>query len=154
MQNLCFGRECTNSGNRSCENSFAPNASILLQYSQDDIWVCFGAFRKCKGCKTCVFRSVLQHFLNLPCVKRTKNCVSGPLWGTQVAKTVSYQMHPFYSLEPKIMFGSILEHFVNLPRVKRCRTYVSGLNALFRGVLKLQKWFRTKCNHSTPLDPN
>jgi hypothetical protein len=28
MQNLCFERECTISGSRSCENDFAPNASF------------------------------------------------------------------------------------------------------------------------------
>jgi hypothetical protein len=58
--------------------------------------------------------SVLEHFVNLPSVKRRRTCVSGPdalFRGTQVAKMVSYQMHPFYSLEPKIMFGSVLEHF-------------------------------------------
>jgi hypothetical protein len=30
MHNLCFERECTMSGNRSCENDFTQNASILL----------------------------------------------------------------------------------------------------------------------------
>jgi hypothetical protein len=32
--------------------------------------------------------------------------------GTEVVK------HPFYSIEPKMMFGSVTEHFANLRLVK------------------------------------
>jgi hypothetical protein len=39
MQNLCFGPECTISGYRSCE------ASILVHWTRNDVWECFGAFR-------------------------------------------------------------------------------------------------------------
>jgi hypothetical protein len=88
-----------------------------------------------------LFAIVLEHFVNLPFVKRSKTCVSGPnalFRGIQVAKMVSYQMHLFYSLEPKIMFRSVLEHFGNLWIVKRCKTCVSGENALI-GVPKLRK---------------
>jgi hypothetical protein len=38
LQNLCFEPECTISGHQSCE------ASILLHWTQNDVWVCFGAF--------------------------------------------------------------------------------------------------------------
>ena len=51
MQNLCFGPECTISGYRSCENGVVPNASILLHWTQNDVWECFGAFRKPLTCK-------------------------------------------------------------------------------------------------------
>ena len=51
MQYLCFGPEHTISGYRSCENGFAPNASILLHWTQNDVWECFGAFRKPWTCK-------------------------------------------------------------------------------------------------------
>jgi hypothetical protein len=80
-----------------------------------------------------LFGTVLDHFVNLPCVKSRKTCVSRSnalFRGTQVAKKVLYQMHPFYSLEPKIMFGSVLEHFRNLWNVKRCKTCVLGENAI------------------------
>jgi hypothetical protein len=40
MQNLCFGPKCTISGYRSCE------ASILVHWTQNDVWKCFRAFRK------------------------------------------------------------------------------------------------------------
>jgi hypothetical protein len=40
MKNSCFGPECTISGYQSCE------ASILVHWTQNDVWVCFGAFRK------------------------------------------------------------------------------------------------------------
>jgi hypothetical protein len=38
MQNMCFRAECTISGCQSCV------ASILLHWTQNDVWECFGAF--------------------------------------------------------------------------------------------------------------
>jgi hypothetical protein len=38
-ENLCFGPECTIAGYQSCE------ASILLHWTQNDVWECYGAFR-------------------------------------------------------------------------------------------------------------
>ena len=64
-----------------------------------------------------LFGSVLEHTANLPHVKRSKTCVSylnALFRGTDVAKTVSQQKHPFYSIRPKMMFGSVLENFANL----------------------------------------
>ena len=101
-----------------------------------------------------MFGSVLEHFGNLRHVKGCKTCVSdlnALFRGSEVAKMVSQQTHPFYSIGLKMMFGSVLEHFRNLRHVKRCKTSVSGLNALFRDT-KLRKWFRNKSIHSTPLD--
>jgi hypothetical protein len=49
-------------------------------------------------------------------VKRYKTCVSGLyalFRGTTVAK------HPFYSIEPKMIYGSDTEHFANLRHVIR-----------------------------------
>jgi hypothetical protein len=79
-----------------------------------------------------MFRSVSEHFD----VKRCKTCVSGLnalFGGTKVAKMLSQQKPPFYSIRPKMMFVSVSEHFNNLLHVKGCKTCVSGLNALFRG---------------------
>jgi hypothetical protein len=50
---------------------------------------------------------------------------------TEVAKMVSQQMHPFYSIGPKVMFGYLLEQLENLRHVNRYKTWVSGMNALF-----------------------
>jgi hypothetical protein len=108
MQNLCFGIEYTISGCRSCE------ASILLHLTQNDVWECFGAFRKPSTGK-----------------KRCKTCVSGLntlFRGTEVVK------HPFYSIGPKLIFGSVSEHFASLRQVTRCQTCVLSLNTLFWGV--------------------
>jgi hypothetical protein len=46
---------------------------------------------------------------------------------------VAIAKHPFYYIQPKMMFGSVSEHFANLRHIKRCITCVSDLNALFRG---------------------
>jgi hypothetical protein len=81
-------------------------------------------------------RSVLEHFVNLLHVKRKKTCVSvlnALIWGTEVAKIVSHQMHSFNSLGPIKMFGSVLDHFRNIQNVKRDKTWVLCFNALFRG---------------------
>ena len=66
------------------------------------------------------FLSVPMHFANLPLLKRCKSCVSGLnalSRGTEVAKIISQQKHPFYSIRPKMMFRSVLEHFANLRHV-------------------------------------
>jgi hypothetical protein len=100
MQNLCFGIESTISRYRSCE------ASILLHWTQNDVWECCGSFH---------YPSTGNKKANL--VFR----------GTEVVK------HPFYSIGPKMMFQSVLEHFANLRQVKTSKTCVSNLNTLFRG---------------------
>jgi hypothetical protein len=167
---------------RSCGNGFALNASILLHSTQNEVWLCFGAYRKpsaCKRCKACIsslnpllwstevakmvsrqmhwfnsiwpkmmFGCVLEHLGILGHVKRCKTCVRC----AEVAKMISHQMHPLYSIGPQMMYGCLLEHLGNLQYVKRWKTCVSGLNALF-GEPKFWEWFRTKCIHSTPLDP-
>jgi hypothetical protein len=115
MQKLCFGPKCTILVYRSCRNGFATNASILLHFPPNDVWLSFWAFRKPSACKN------------------MQTCVSGLnalFWCTQVAELVSLQMHPFYSIGPQIMFGYLLEHLKNLRHVKRWKTCVSGLNAL------------------------
>jgi hypothetical protein len=97
MQNLCFGPECTISGYRSCE------ASILLHWTRNDVWECFGAFRypsARKRCKTCV--SVLNALFRV----------------TNVA------MHAFSSIGTKMAFGSVTERFANFWHVTRCKTCV------------------------------
>jgi hypothetical protein len=59
-----------------------------------------------------MFGSGLEHFLNLPHVKRCKTCVSvlnAAYRGTEVVKMVSDQMHPFYSIAQKIMVWIVFE---------------------------------------------
>jgi hypothetical protein len=51
IKNLCFGHECTILVYRNCENGFAPNACILLHWTQSDVWLSLGAFRKPLACK-------------------------------------------------------------------------------------------------------
>jgi hypothetical protein len=46
MQNLCFRPECSISGYRSSENSFAPNASILLYGTKNHGLDYFRVFQK------------------------------------------------------------------------------------------------------------
>jgi hypothetical protein len=46
MQHLCLGPQCPILVYRSCENGFTLNASILLHLTPNDVWLCFGAFRK------------------------------------------------------------------------------------------------------------
>jgi hypothetical protein len=166
MQNLCFGTKCTVLGYRSCE------ASILLHWTQNDVWGVsehFTNLRQVKRCKSCVqvrnalfrgtevvqhpfysigpklmFGGVSEHFANLRQVKRCKTCVSGL---NKLFRDAEVVKHPFYSIWPKMMFASVLEHFANLRQVKRCKTCVLALNTLF-GIPKL--W----SIDSTPLDPN
>jgi hypothetical protein len=109
MQNLC-------SVCRSCENDFSPNASIVLHWTPNDVWLSFEAFRKPSICK------------------KMQNLCFGPectICCTEVVEMVSHEMHPFYSIRPKMEFGYVLEHLENLRHVMRCKTFVSGLNALF-----------------------
>jgi hypothetical protein len=57
MQNLCIGHECSILVYRTWENGFTPNASIVLLWTQNDVWECFGTFAilsHVKRCKTCV----------------------------------------------------------------------------------------------------
>jgi hypothetical protein len=86
-------------------------ASILLHWTQIDVWECFGAFR------WHLTRKEMQYLCS---------SLSTLLRGTEVAK------HSFYSIGTKMMIRSVSEHFANLRHVKRRKTCVSGLNALFR----------------------
>jgi hypothetical protein len=52
-------------------------------------------------------------------------------WCTEVVEMVSQQMHPFYSIGPKVMFCYLLEHLENLWLVQTCKTRVSRLNTIF-----------------------
>jgi hypothetical protein len=36
---MCFGPKCSISGYRSCENGFAPNATILLHCKKMMVWI-------------------------------------------------------------------------------------------------------------------
>jgi hypothetical protein len=88
MQNLCLGTECTVSGYRSCE------ASILLHWTQIDVWECFGAFQ-------------------LPSTgKRCNTCFRASMHDSEVSKALNI------SIGPKVMFGSVSEHFSYLQHVK------------------------------------
>jgi hypothetical protein len=161
MQNLCFGTKCTVLGYLSCE------ASILLHWTQNDVWggaEHFTNLRQVKKCKTCawvrnapfwgtevvqhpfysigpklMFGSVSEHFANLRQVARCKTCVSGL---NKLFRDAEVVKHPFYSIGPKLMFGSVSEHFSNLRQPTRCKTCVPSLNALFRGtkVVKHLHW--------------
>ena len=83
-----------------------------------------------------MFGSVSEQFANLRHVKRCKYCVSdlnALFQGTEVAKMVSQQKDPLYSIRAKMMFGSVSEQFANLRHVEHCKSCVSDLNALFQG---------------------
>jgi hypothetical protein len=98
------------------KNSFAPNASILLHWTENDVWLSFRTFRKPlarKKMQTCY---------------SDMNAIS---WCTEVAKMVTHETHTFYAIGPKMIFDCVLEQLENLWYVKRCKTCVSGLNALF-----------------------
>jgi hypothetical protein len=106
--------ECTILGYQSCETS------ILLHWTQNDVWECFRAFRwhsTSKRCKPCV--SVLNTLFR----------------GAKVVK------HSFYSIGPKMMFWSVSAHFANLRQVKTSKTCVSSLNTLFRGTKDVKHLF-------------
>jgi hypothetical protein len=100
----CFRVECTISVYQSWE------ASILVHWTLNDAWECFGAF-----CYPLARRKMQNLCSSLSAPFRTK-----------VAK------HAFYSIRRKMMFGSVSEHFANLRLTKRCEICVSGLNVLFR----------------------
>jgi hypothetical protein len=100
----CFRVECTISGYQSCE------ASILLHWTLNDVWECFGAF-----CYPLARKKMQNLCSSLSALFRTK-----------LAK------HAFYSIGRKMMFGSVSEHFANLRFIKRCEICASGLNVLFR----------------------
>jgi hypothetical protein len=68
-----------------------------------------------------MFGCVLEHLENLRHIKRCKTCV----WCTEVAKMVSHQMHPFYSIRPQMVFCSLLEHLENLWHVKKMKNLCS-----------------------------
>jgi hypothetical protein len=96
----------------------------------------FGAFQKCLACKK------MQNM----CFR-----LNALVRGSEVAKTVWHQMHPFYSIGLKITFGSGLEHLQTLDMKEDAKL-------LFRawmhycGLPKVWLWFRIKCIHSTPID--
>ena len=46
MQNQCFEPESTISGYRTSEKTFTTNISNLTYQTQNDVWECFGAFRR------------------------------------------------------------------------------------------------------------
>jgi hypothetical protein len=89
---LFFEHECTISGYQSCE------ASILVYWTQNDVWKC-----------------VSEHFAKLGHVKRIKTSVSSLnalFRGTEVVK------RPFYSIGPIMIFGCVSKHFADLRHVK------------------------------------
>jgi hypothetical protein len=118
MKNSCFGPECNISGYQSCK------ASILVHWTQNDVWNCFGAFRE-------------------PSIrKRCKTRILGPnavFQGTKVVK------HPFF-IGPKMMFVSVSDDFTNLRHVQDAKLVFRAWMHYF-GVQKL--W----SIHSNPLDP-
>jgi hypothetical protein len=60
---------------RSCKNGFTPNASIVLHWTPNDVWLSFGAFRKPSVCK------------------KMQNLCFGPkctIWCTVVVEMVSH----------------------------------------------------------------
>jgi hypothetical protein len=76
------------------KNSFTPNASILLHWTE----IMFGC--------------LLEHLEILWHVKRCKTCNLGMNalpWCTEVAKMAKNQMLPFYSIGPKMMFDCLLK---------------------------------------------
>jgi ribosomal protein L31 len=102
-----------------------------------------------------MFDCLLKQLENLRYVKRCKTNVSGLnalFQCNDVAKMVSHQMHPFYTMGPKLMFGCLLQHLEKLRHVKRCKTCVSGMNAIFL-CTEVTEMVSQQCIHSTPLDP-
>ena len=72
VQNLCFEPECTMSGCQSCENGFAPNASILLHWNQNKVRECFGAFRKLSACEK-MLNLCFEHGCTIPGYRSCEN---------------------------------------------------------------------------------
>jgi hypothetical protein len=130
MQNLCLEHECPNFEYRSCENVFTLNASILLHWTQHDVWLCFGAFRKpsacnemqnfCFGleCTILVYRScgngfapnssILLHLnqndfrLCFGAFRNSWTCkkIQNLCLACRSCEMISHQMHPLY-MDPK-----------------------------------------------------
>jgi hypothetical protein len=94
---LVFKPDCTISGYQSCESS------VLVQWTQDDVWECFGAY-----CSSSARKKMKTHVSGLNAL----------FWVTKVVK------QPFYSIGPKMIFGCVLEDFAKLRQVKRCKTCV------------------------------
>jgi hypothetical protein len=86
-----FDLECIILGYQCCE------ACILLHWTKNDVWECFGSLRLPSACKK-------MHNLS--------SSLSALFWGTKVGK------HPFYSVGPKMLFGSVSEHFANIWHVQ------------------------------------
>ena len=104
MQNFHFGTECTILGYRSCENSFATKASILIHQTQNEVWECLGEL-----CK----QSTRKRMQNL-CFRH--DCT---ISGYRRCKNYFATNYPFHSIRPKMRFRSVQEHFSNLRHVKR-----------------------------------
>jgi hypothetical protein len=143
MQNLYLKPESTTLDYQSWENGFTPNASILLHLTQNDVWLCFGAFSNswtckkmqnmCLVCRSCENdfapnASIALHwtpndvwlsfgaFRKPSICKKMQNLCFRPectIWCIEVVEMVSHKMHPFYSIRPKMKFGCVLEHLEN-----------------------------------------
>jgi hypothetical protein len=151
MQNLCFGPEYTVSGCQSCA------ASILLHWSQINVWECCRAFRYPSTCNKMqnlclVTECTISGYLSCWSIHSTP---LEPNWCLGVFQRISLTfdrwqdakpvyrawMHYFgvpmlwnISIGPKMMFVSVSEHFANLQHVTICKTCVPSLNTLFRGI--------------------
>jgi hypothetical protein len=119
MKNSCKGLEYSISGYHSCE------ASILVHWTQNDVWECS------------------EHFANPRHVKDKKLMCRAWMHyfgGTKVVK------HPLLSIGPKMMFGSVSEHFAN-PR------HVKDEKVMFRAWMHYFAVPKLWSIHSSPLDP-
>jgi hypothetical protein len=136
MQNFCFGPKCTISRYQSCE------VSILVQWTQNDVWEWFVAFRSPstrKRSKTCV--RARMHYFGVPklwsihssplhpkwclkCFRAFHKPSARKRWKTRFRARMQYFEVPnlwsihYSPLDPKMMFRSVLEHFANLRHVK------------------------------------
>jgi hypothetical protein len=135
MQNLCFGPECTISGYLSWENGFATKASILLDWTQNDVLEC-------------------SEDVCLPsaCNKMQNLHVWSLLWGTEVAKLVSQQSISSTPLDLKWWLGVFLSISLTFHSKKDVKLMFRAWMHYCR-VLKFRKWFGRKTIHSTPLYP-
>ena len=132
LQILCFRPECTilgyEVGKKVSHNSIH---STPLKPK-----CCLGVFQSnSQTFGKMMFGSVSEQFANLRHVTRCKSCVSNLkalFRGTEVAKMVSQQKRPFYSITAKMMFWSVSKQFANVLNVKRCKTCVFDLIARFR----------------------
>jgi hypothetical protein len=133
MQNLCVGLECTILRYWSSEIGFAPNASIVLLWTQYDFCKCFATFRMWKDA-ILVFRAWV-HYFGVPILRKwihTKCIDSNPLdqkWCFAVFSSISKIL--IMSKDTKLVFRAWM-HYLWVP--------------------KLQKWVHTKYMLSTPLN--